>query len=182
MGAAKIILSTLPEWAKEIPYQVKKIAVEDAYKAFSNSCKKWRKTGEPFSLSFRSAKTPRQSCFIPSSAIKPGGIYLTILGKLKMAEMIPDDFRDSRLVFEHGRYFLIVPYRVKVMPVENQGRAIALDPGIRTFLTGHNQDEMFKIGEGDFMRIARMGRNMDKLISKMSKAKSRQKYRMKKST
>lgn len=32
MGAAKQILPTLPEWAKEIPYQVKKIAVEDAYK------------------------------------------------------------------------------------------------------------------------------------------------------
>jgi putative transposase len=181
MGAAKIILSTLPDWAKEIPYQVKKIAVEDAYKAFSNGCKKWKKTGEPFSLSFRSGKDPKQSCFIPSSAIKPNGIYPTILGKLKMTETIPNGFRDSRLVFEHGRYFLIVPYQVKLTQAENQSdRIVALDPGIRTFVTGHSQDEMFKIGQADFMRIARMGRNMDKLISKMSKAKSKQKYRMKK--
>lgn len=182
MGAAKLILSTLPEWAKEIPYQVKKIAVEDAYKAFSNGCKKWKKTGEPFSLSFRSGKDPKQSCFIPSSAVKPIGVYPTMLGKLKMTESIPENFRDCRLVCEHGRYFLIVPFKVKVAQVENQGEArmVALDPGIRTFLTGHSQDEAFKIGEADFMRIARMGRNMDKLISKMSKAKSKQKYRMKK--
>ncbi len=181
MGAAKIILSTLPDWAKEIPYQVKKIAVEDAYKAFSNGCKKWKDTGEPFSLSFRSVKDPKQSCFIPSSALKPNSVYPTILGMLKMTESIPVGFRDSRLVHEHGRYFLVVPYRVKPTQAENQGdRVVALDPGIRTFLTGHSQDEMFKIGEADFMRIARMGRNMDKLISKISKAKSRQKYRMRK--
>lgn len=33
MGAAKCILASLPDWAGPIPYQIKKIAVEDAYKA-----------------------------------------------------------------------------------------------------------------------------------------------------
>jgi putative transposase len=45
---------------------MKKIAVEDAYKAFVNGCRKWKKSGESFSLRFRSRKNPKQSCFIPS--------------------------------------------------------------------------------------------------------------------
>lgn len=180
MGAAKQILQTLPEWAKEIPYQVKKIAVEDAYKAFSNGCRKAKKTGEPFRLSFRSAKDPRQSCFIPSSALNESGIYPRISGALKMSEKIPDDARDSRLVFEHGRWFVIVPYRVTTTKADNQGRIVALDPGVRTFMTGYAEDGVFKIGSGDFAKIARLGRFMDDLISRMSKATAKQRRRMKK--
>lgn len=180
MWAAKQILQTLPEWAKEIPYQVKKIAVEDAYKAFSNGCRKAKKTGKAFGLSFRSAKDPRQSCFIPSSALKDSGIYPRISGELKMAEKFPDDARDSRLIFEHGRWFVIVPYRVAVTKADNQGRIVALDPGVRTFVTGYAEDGVFKIGSGDFARIARLGRNMDDLISRISKAKCKPKRRMKK--
>ena len=180
MGAAKQILPTLPEWAQAIPYQVKKIAVEDAYKAFSNGCKKAKKTGKAFQLSFRSAKDPRQSCFIPSSALKESGIYPRIAGALKMSEKLPDDARDSRLVFEHGRWFVIVPYRVATVKAENQGRIVALDPGVRTFLTGYAEDGAFKIGSGDFARIARLGCFMDDLISRMSKAKAKQRRRMKK--
>lgn len=180
MGAAKLILQALPDWAKEIPYQVKKIAVEDAYKAFSNGCRKAKKTGKAFNLSFRSAKKPKQSCFIPSSALRDSGIYPRISGELKMAEKFPDEARDSRLVFEHGRWFVIVPYRVATTKADNQGRIVALDPGVRTFMTGYAEDGAFKIGDGDFARIARLGRNMDDLISRMSKAKAKQKRRMKK--
>lgn len=180
MGAAKQILPTLPEWAKEIPYQVKKIAVEDAYKAFSNGCRKAKKTGAPFRLSFRSAKDPRQSCFIPSSALKDSGIYPRIAGELKMSEKLPDDARDSRLIFEHGRWFVIVPYRVAISRAENQGRVVALDPGVRTFLTGFAEDGVFKIGRGDFARIARLGRHMDDLQSRIAKAPCRQKRSLRK--
>ncbi|WP_425505152.1 helix-turn-helix domain-containing protein [Thermochromatium tepidum] len=61
MGASKRILASLPDWAKPVPYQIKKIAVEDAYKAFSNGIQRWRQTGEPFKLRFRSRKNPKQS-------------------------------------------------------------------------------------------------------------------------
>lgn len=180
MGAAKQIMPILPDWAKETPYQVKKIAVEDAYKAFSNGCRKAKKTGAPFRLSFRSAKDPRQSCFIPSSALNDSGIYPRISGVLKMTEKFPDGARDSRLIFEHGRWFVIVPYRVAATKADNQGRIVALDPGVRTFLTGYAEDGVFKIGNGDFARIARLGRQMDDLISRMSKVKAKARRGMKK--
>lgn len=180
MGAAKIIMPTLPEWAIPIPHQVKKIAIADAYKALSNGFQKWQTTGEPFDLQFRSRKNPKQSCFIPSSALKEAGIYPRIAGNLKRAESFPENPRDSRLVFEHGRWFVIVPYRVLVTRTENQGRVVALDPGIRTFLTGFAEDQAFKIGSGDFARIARLCHHLDRLTSKMAKARCRQKARLKK--
>lgn len=97
-----------------------------------------------------------------------------------MSEKFPDEARDSRLIFEHGRWFIIVPYRVATVKAENQGRIVALDPGVRTFITGYAEDGVFKIGNGDFARIARLGRFMDDLISRMSKAKAKQRRRMKK--
>jgi putative transposase len=159
---------------------VKKIAVEDAYKAFSNGFRKAKKTGEAFSLSYRSRKDPRQSCFIPSSALKATGIYPRITGVLNFSEDIPEGARDSRLVCEHGRWFVFVPYRAKTSLADSQGRAVALDPGVRTFVTGFAEDGAFKIGHGDFSRIARIGRHMDDLVSKMAKAPSGQRRRMKK--
>jgi putative transposase len=190
MGAAKIILNSLPEWAKSIPYQVKKIAVEDAYKAFSNGCKKAKLTGKPFKLKFRTRKGTKQSCFIPSSALKKDGdlfnIYPTIVGKLKVSECLPSEFKDSRLIFEHGRWFIMVPYKVLSQSIQandkqiSLDKVVALDPGVRTFLNGFSDKSVFKIGQGDFSRIARLCSHMDKLISKISKAKNSHKQKMKK--
>ena len=66
------------------------------------------------------------------------------------------------------------------MSADSQGHAVALDPGVRTFLTGFAEGGAFKIGQGDFARIARMGVHMDNLVSKIAKANGGQKQRLKK--
>ena len=179
MGASKTILNKLPEYAKDVPYQIKKISVRDVYLAFSNGCKKVKSTGEAFKLSYRSRKNPKQSCFIPSSALTNNGIYHTISGTLKMAELLPVNFKDSRLIYENRKWYLHIPYKMQTITAENQGKTVALDPGIRTFLTGFSQDCAFKIGEHDFSRIARLSVHADKIVSKISKSKAKQKYRLK---
>jgi putative transposase len=180
MAAAKRILADLPEWCGAVPYQVKKIAVEDAYKAFVNGCRKWKKSGESFSLRFRSRKNPKQSCFIPSSALRESGIYPKISGTLERAEDWPEAARDSRLVFEHGRWHCLVPQKTAYQPADNQGRVVAIDPGIRTFATLYSNDGAAKIGESDYFAIIRRCFALDDLISRMSKATSRKKRRLKK--
>lgn len=180
ISAAKKIMAGLPDWASPVPYETKREAVHDAYKAFSNECKKAKKSGKPFKLSFRSRKDPKQSCFIPATALRDDGVFPTLAGKLRRAEPWPEGPRDSRLVLEHGRWFLMVPYRVVVAKAESQGRAVAIDPGVRTFATCFAEDMAVKIGAGDFARIARLGRSMDDLISRMSGVGCRKRRRMKK--
>lgn len=179
MGAAKQLLDELPEWAKEIPYQVKKMAVKDGFDALFNGIRKFKKTKESFHLSFRSRKAPKQSCYIPSTAIKEVGIYVKMAGKLRYSEELPELPKDSRLLWENGRWFITIPYRQTIAHSDNQGRVVALDPGIRTFLTGFSPEQTFKIGEGDFSRIARLCVHLDKLISKIAGVKGDQRRRLK---
>ncbi len=184
MGAAKLILAELPDFAKEVPYQVKKMAVNDAYNAFSNGCRKVKSTGQAFKFKFRSRKSPTQSCFIPKSAVLEQGLYPRISGKLKYAEQLPKEVLDSRLLYDNGRWFIVVPTRSKSYTIENQEsvtkRVVALDPGVRTFLTGYSPVECFKLGEHAVGRISRLCSHLDDLQSRIDKAKGGQKYRMRK--
>ncbi|MEO1441993.1 MAG: transposase, partial [Chloroflexota bacterium] len=179
---AKLILAELPEWADEIPFQVKKIAVKDACRAYSNGKLKAKKTGEGFELSFRSRKFPRQSCFIPKSAVKASGIYYTISGRgLTYAEPLPDIEHDCRLVYYHGRWYLSIPYKKTVCSGENQARIVALDPGVRTFQTFYSPDMAGFLGHHDFIRILRLCQKLDDLTSRYTTEKHRKRrYRMKK--
>ena len=180
MGAAPKMMTEMPERLSDVPYQVKKVPVREAFQALSNGCRKFRNTGATFKLSFRSRKNPKQSCFIPFSAIKDSGVYPRISGELRYAERLPDNFCDSRLIWDHGRWFVHIPYREVPLPAETQGRVVALDPGVRTFLTGYCETTAFKLGAGAMARIARLTSHMDRLIGKMAKASCRKRRSMKK--
>ena len=65
-------------------------------------------------------------------------------------------------------------------PVENQNRIVALDPGVRNFLTLFSENSFGWIGSGDIARIQRLCYHLDDLISRLTKAKSKTKQRMKK--
>ena len=131
MDIKKMFTRLLPEWTKACPFQIKAIAIKDAHHAF------WKAKGKP---KFRSRKEPKQSAFIPKTAIKSTGIYPTISGKgLRYRESLPETILDSRLVRQYGEWFLSVPHKVKTCVAENQGRIVALDPGVRTFQTFYSE-------------------------------------------
>ena len=174
------ILNSLPEYVASVPYQIKSIAVKDACKAISNAKTKYKKTGEIQKVRFRSRKNPYQSCYIPKSAVKDLGIYHTILGQLSYAEKLPKSFGDCRLVCAYGQHYLCVPEDVTTQKADNQGRVVALDPGIRTFLTFFSENSVGKIGQGDFSRIQRLCRHLDHLISRCTQSRAKPRQRMKK--
>jgi putative transposase len=178
MDLSKDVLAQVPQRLADAPFQVKKIAVRDAVSALAVGKKKVALGLLPrFELQFRSRKDPRQSCFIPSSAIKESGIYPRISGAVEYREAVPDVPSDSRLVRLRGRWTLCVPYRKEVARTETQGRVIALDPGIRTFMAFFAltpQTEQFgHLGAGDFSRIVRLLVHADKLSSRIDREKSR---------
>ncbi len=170
------------EYVKIVPYQIKKIAVKDSCDALTTNKIKTKITGKSFNLKFKSRKAPIQSCYIPKSAIKKGGIYYTISGDgLKFSEQLPEDIGDCRLVFNNGRYYLCIPCKEKIMKSENQGRIVAIDPGIRTFITFFSESSFGKMGEYSIGRIQRLCYYLDDLISRTSNTKNFvKKCRMKK--
>ncbi len=173
-----VILEALPEWCKEVPYQIKSIAVKDACKAVSNAKKKFKDCGGISKMRFRSRKNPIQSCYIPKSAVTSKGIYHTILGEASFKEPLPQSFGDCRLVFAYGDYYLAIPKEEPRTVADNQGRVVALDPGIRTFMTFFSETYFGELGRAANLRIQRLCFRLDKLISKISNAKCRQKKRM----
>lgn len=176
------LLTSLPEWCKEVPYQIKSIAIKDACTAVREAKKKYKLTGEIQKVKFRSRKDKTQSCYIPKSAITEQGIYHTILGKIRYTEQLPDHIGDCRLVFHHGQHYICIPHDVPRRMSDNQGRFVALDPGVRSFVTLFTEESFGWIGSGDIGRIQRLCYYLDDLISQIASAHSKQRQRLKKAT
>ncbi len=173
------ILNSLPDFCKPVPYQIKSIAIKDACQSISIAKKKYKNGGGVSRCRFRSRKDPIQSCYIPKSAVSEKGIYHTILGKVSFKEPLPASFGDCRLVSAYGDIYLAVPEEMQRLKTDNQGRAVALDPGIRTFLTFFSESSFGWIGDAANIKIQKLCFKLDALLSKISKAKCKQKRRLK---
>ena len=169
-GLKVVVINALPKWSEEIPYQVKSIAIRDACKAVSKAKLDYKKTGKFCEVGFRKKKDLEQSIYIPKSAITERGIYHTLLKDLYVSEDIITN-HDSRLIYDHGRWYLCILKNVTTSKVENQNRMVAIDPGIRTFATFYAEDCCGKIGLRDFGRIQRLCEHLDKLLSKIQISK-----------
>ena len=186
MEVAKLLMDNMPEdYVKIVPYQIKKMAIKDCYLAFRTNCKKTKETGVPFTLSFRSRKNPKQSCYIPKDALSISGIYHTIAGKLKISEwgLLNNTYKDLRLVREYGRYYIVVPMELRnttLLVSENQrtNDVVSLDPGIRTFMTYFSENGYFgKLGNDAFRELMSLHTKLDRLISKRDLEKCKKKKR-----
>ena len=174
-----------PEW-EAVPYQVKRTAVRDACRAMSNVKQfnqqlavdraRGQRLDEDFAeLRFRSRKNPRQSCYIPDDAVTEHGVYHTILGPLRMAEVVPAGQKECRLVKERGLYWLIVPHPAQCdIEAPSGDGVVALDPGVRTFITYFSETDCGKIAHHAFGRIQRLCHWLDDLISRTDTEPNRQ--------
>jgi putative transposase len=166
------LLEALPDWAVETPYQIKSLAIKDACKAVIAAKRRFKQTGKFQEVHYRSRKNPTQSCYIPQQALRNSGIFHTLSkGALKWAERIPENHGDCRLVCNDGRWYLSISYEARRLPSENQGRVVALDPGIRTFQTFFAEGGCGKLAAGSFSRLQRLCSYLDKRISLTKKEK-----------
>ena len=95
------IIHSAPDRLRPAPYAVKDIAVRDACRAVSAVRKKNRVLGkgrearEYHRAGFRSRKNPRQGCYAKADAVKPESFYPKLLGPIKMAEPLPDEYGEG---------------------------------------------------------------------------------------
>jgi len=101
---------------------------------------------------------------------KPVGIYHSKLGQSKLKEALPKGFSDGRLTLAYGEYYLVVSEKVQPSELDNQGRMVALDPGVRTFMTFISEDSFGWLGNDSNLFIQKLCFRLDKLTSKMSKS------------
>ena len=187
-----LVLPMLPPWHRSAPREVLVGAIFDACRAVS-AVKKFnaqlakdksrgRRQDEDFArVRFRSRKNPRQTFTVQANCVSDAGIYRTKLGNMLMAERLPVPINRNicRLTYRHGQYHLAVPYDEERPPQrENQARVVALDPGVRSFLTWYCADSVGMIGEGAFFRIQRLCDRLDDLLSRAAKAPSRKRRNM----
>ena len=102
------------------------------------------------------------------------------LVKLSFQQPLPKSFRDCRLVVVRGQYYLCLPVDAPKHQIENKHRIVALDPGVRNFLTLFSENSFGWISSNDMGRIQRLSHHLDDLISRLTLAKSQTKQGMKK--
>jgi len=194
----KLILKDAPDWVKECPYNPKGEAVLDAYDAFVKSRKQGTKQTE--AGKFRSWRDTKRAIKFQPENYSRGTWYWNETKdlKLKASEPLPaldveyqvkqkdKSFKtriryqswdaSTQLVYDKKRWFGVFPVEFKRTESDKQ-TMIALDPGVRSFLTGFDGSKFVEIGNNDISKIHRLGRFIDRLISEKARLKGRQKKR-----
>ena len=192
-GIKAKIIKQLPNCYKDVPYQIKGDAVREAWQALINAKIKGKETGTFQNLKFQSRRSPRQSLFIPTSAIRENGIYPRLLGELEYPEEMPatfyqkrakgepkpiEEIQDSRLLCEDGSWSLCVTYKeTRVSPPTGAMRVVAVDPGVREFLTYFSETGFGWLGSQAINRIQRLCSYLDRLLSLIATCTVRRKKR-----
>ncbi|NEO96061.1 MAG: transposase [Moorea sp. SIO3G5] len=78
----------------------------------------------------------------------------------------------TELTFNKGRWFAHFPVPLRTEPTITE-KIIALDPGVRTFVTGFDGSDFLEFGNGDFSFIAKLCSHLDQIKSKHDKVKGR---------
>lgn len=164
-SSLNIIPQNLREKFETIPYDVRDTAVIDFY----NSYKIQKDSGKIFTMHYRRKKE------ILLEAINIGKKHFKIVkNKLtafvkswkglyfaKYSEEIPSKIEhDAKLLrTKDGKFFLSIPTDVSKENYKNRKKAVALDPGIRTFMTSFDTEgESIKFGNRDSDKIHKLSR------------------------
>ncbi len=172
----------LPNWVKETPCHIRQNAIFDAHQAFCASR----------DAKFRSIRNQAQTIKFNSSNFSKGTWYSKLTKNLtwKASEPVPIVSEYGTQIVKHkDRWYAIFPEVVTHAPCATEladhlqssnssGGIIALDPGVRTFLTGFDGHRFTQFGDGDFGRVSRFCHHLDKLQSRISKAKCKLKRKL----
>lgn len=153
----------------------------EACKAVKAAKVKYRRTGVPQQVSFRSRREPDPRFGFDAVSLKAASVFsrehaLTFLP----TEAIPSAMLEgTKVVYKSGRWFLIVPVNVpRASERDPSLPVVAIDPGVRCFVTFYSEAGVGQIGKGDFGQVHRLCKHLDSLMSRIAAANSKAKMRM----
>jgi len=172
----KVTMAVVPDWVASCPFNLRGAAVLDAHAAF-------KKTKDKTKPRFRSCRDSVHSFKLQSANWKNEVTYpthktdsgvrlkaLSVNASEPLPVVMPSDFS---VILDRGRWF--ISYTVlDYGPIQAKPeQAIALDPGVRTFLTGFDGEQIIEIGKGSISRIVQLCKRLDALQSRISTSKGR---------
>ncbi len=160
-----IMQSDLPQWVTSTPCHIKQNAIFDAHRAYkaSKDCK------------FRSCRAPSQTIKFNDCNYSSGTWYPSLTKGLTFTASEPVPLasnQGTQLVKCKERWFAIFPEPVAISANRSK-KIIALDPGVRTFLTGFDGEKYCEFGAGDMGRITRLCQHLDFLMSRKARCTNR---------
>ena len=160
-----IMQSDLPQWVKDAPCHIRQNAIFDAHRAYKAS----------INCKFRSCRAPSQTIKFNNCNYSNGAWYPSLTRELTYiaSEPVPNACgQATQLIKCKGRWFAVFPESTQSL--DNQSdKIIALDPGVRTFLTGFDGSKFLEFGAGDMGRITRLCQHLDGLMSREAKSNNR---------
>lgn len=166
------------KWMLDIRYDIRDEAVRDLLMNIEKNLN----NGGRFNMRFKRRHDEQSISILKKHWDKRRGSYYNVykdIGCKRYNIEYTSRLKRTKL----GEYYLCIPRNVNVS--ENQtdkSRILSIDPGVRTFLTCFDpQGRVLEFGKGDICRLRRLLGNVDKLRSKITKAKSKKKIRLKKS-
>lgn len=182
------------EWLLQTPKVIRQQAVFEACKSYKTCFSNLRaKNIKFFKMKFKSKKTKTWTIGL-ERAVKKGDLKKTVdilpsfLGNVRHYGDLPFDDIPTTDCSIHkdlrGRHFLQVPVKRQVPPaVYDERPVVALDPGVRKFLTGFRSDALaFTLGEDFASKLINILKYIDTIDSQMKSVscKRRQQLRKKK--
>jgi len=138
---------------------------------------------------FRSIRDQKQTIQFDPGDYKNGIIMINASKDLEKPLWTGQDYclinynKAVEVTYNKGRWFVNMPVETDIPELKNGGKTIALDPGLRCFLTGFDGNSFTEFAKYDFGKIARLCQHLDKMQSKKDKLKgnkfSRLRYRLK---
>ena len=164
----------LPAWVKAAPAHPKENAIFDAWDAWKQASSV---KGE---ASFRSCRQPSQAIKFHTVNFNGKTWFPSLVKDLSFyaSEPLQKTEFATQLVRDRKRWFACIPVKETIEQDARLHKVIALDPGVRTFLTGYDGDSFQEFGKADIGRIQRLCSHLDKLMGRASKAGRKQKRRM----
>jgi putative transposase len=121
------------------------------------------------------AENGHTSIYIPKSAIKENGIYVSLLKKIKMDNNINfDKLCDSRLLIDlvNNTYTLVIPTYKSIKVIKEREPVVALDPGEKIFMAFYGINDYGYIGNDVRKKILLLRDKIGKLDKSIANKKN----------